>query len=235
MVRGTIFSVKRAEPPHGPGGGGEANRDWWGEGRVALENVGFTHSPALGGLVKQSRGKAESGWINADIVIFDTLKARIESSYFNYIELSFRESIYSEERMTNLELGRLVSLILVCGHILLFLFGFAVAGLGRFSQVDIAQLVLMSSPLLVVTAKAGFDYVIRNRNRTVDDTALNDRTSITLVVLVTSSFIITLFFLYFLALFDAVRFSSDQIKIGVGVIETALAGYMVIIRDKILM
>jgi len=87
--------------------------------------------------------------------------------------------------------------------------------------------------VLAIVAFAGFSFIVRNS--AVQDTSakLHDQTAAKLVTFVVIVFLASLFFVYSLALFDTTSTSIDGIKISVGAIETALGGYIGIIKDKL--
>jgi len=135
--------------------------------------------------------------------------------------------------MTKLSFARRIASILVIGHLLLFIYGLIVAGLGRLFASDVAQMVLMGTPLLALISISGFQYVVANMEVIDNSEKLPDSTGPNLIIFVCILFLLSLFFVYSLALFDYSNISVDILKISVGVIETALGGYLAIIKDNI--
>lgn len=136
--------------------------------------------------------------------------------------------------MSKLKFARKLAIVIVVGHILLFMYGLAVAAFGKFSITNATQMILMGSPLLVLVALAAFRFVVGGLV-TVDDETLPqvDSASSKLIMFVAIAFLLALFVAYSMALFQGPTVSADALKISVGVIETALGGYLGIIKDSL--
>ncbi|MGC9419956.1 MAG: hypothetical protein ACP5EN_13395 [Rhodovulum sp.] len=135
--------------------------------------------------------------------------------------------------LTEAAFARLIAAVLVVGHVLLFLFGLIVAVSGYLDFMDIAQLGLMASPMLMATAVPAFEFVARGiTDHGSDDDPKVVRSAAYLILFVILAFLAALFILYGYGLARA-GLSPDQIKIGVGAVETALGGYLGIIRRRL--
>ena len=135
--------------------------------------------------------------------------------------------------MTIHALARRLAMIMVYGHIALFLFGLMVVAFGRLELSDSVQMILMGSPLLAVVALSGLDKIIGTMTIPQDDPAVDPSVS-RFLQFVTSIFIVALFVVYCMALFRTESIlSADGIKILVGVVETVLGGYVAKIKDRL--
>lgn len=135
--------------------------------------------------------------------------------------------------MTELGFARRVASTLVVGHVILFLFGFVVAVGGHLTALDVGQLALMASPMLLAIARPAFIYVTSQLTRRdgPNDPPVHRGTA-RLIMFAIYSFFAALVVLYSLGLFRS-GMTPDQIKIGVGVVETALGGYLGTIRQQL--
>lgn len=135
--------------------------------------------------------------------------------------------------MTELDFARRVATLLIVGHVVLFMFGFVVAVGGYLTGVDVAQLALMASPLLLAVAVPAFQFVMAEITTANDPGAADVHPmSAKLVYFVVAAFLFALFLLYGMGFFRS-SLSPDQIKIGVGVVETALGGYLGVVRKRL--
>lgn len=130
--------------------------------------------------------------------------------------------------MTELALANRLARIVVYGHILLFVLGFAISFWGTVEAQDARQLILIGSPLLALVSTAAFEYIMRMP--AIDNSALVNPGRSQMATVVTSVFVLLLFVAYSTAMFHT-PLSADEIKFSVAAIETALGAYIGTVRD----
>lgn len=143
--------------------------------------------------------------------------------------------------MTLLKHSRRVAIHLTLGHFLIFAYGIIIVvfGLDGFSaggdRSDMAQILLMCAPLAMVSL-AAFRRV--SEGVTDADTPGPDNPPVaaeiaTLQMRVIWGFLLMLFALYSLTLFSGVASDPSTIKLVIGTLETALGGYLMVIRETL--
>lgn len=135
--------------------------------------------------------------------------------------------------MTRLGFARLAGTVLVVGHVSLFFYGFVVAIFGNYFVSDVAQMVLMGSPVLALTAVAGFRYMFGVLDEIDVPGNPIHRGTVILGVGVIFIFLASLFVAYTAALFEITGLNADAVKLAIGIIETALGGYLGVIRETL--
>jgi len=130
--------------------------------------------------------------------------------------------------MTELKLKTRLAQIVVYSHVGLFIYAFIIAQFGTFEGEDAAQLFLMGSPLLALVAIAAFRAVMGFPVN--DATQLANSTKVQMSITVTVAFVVLLFVAYTITMLDT-TISVPSIKFAVGIIETALGGYIGIVKD----
>jgi hypothetical protein len=130
--------------------------------------------------------------------------------------------------MTELRLARILAMIVVYGHILLFVYGFVIWQFGTLEGTETIQLILMGSPLLALVAVAAFDFVMHAQ--VSDSSPLADSIKTQMAIVVTGGFLAMLFFAYTITLFNT-QITASAIKLLVGSVETAFGAYIGIIKD----
>ena len=135
--------------------------------------------------------------------------------------------------MTELRLSRQIAQIIVYGHVSLFIYGLVLIPLlTHLPLTDVAHMVLMGSPILALVATSAFKWVIANP-QVDDESEAIDSVKVTMMRFVTLAFILSLFFIYSLALFRVPGMGPDTLKTTVGVVETVLGVYLGIIKDAL--
>jgi hypothetical protein len=126
-----------------------------------------------------------------------------------------------------------VGIIVIAGHISVFLFGFFILGIltEPFSQ-DTLQIILMASPVLAATAVAALKYVLREE--VGDDKGERVRWSFAVVTLgIPICLVAVILLLFLLAYYRAENFSLGSLKIALGFVETFFAVFMSAISEQL--
>jgi hypothetical protein len=140
-------------------------------------------------------------------------------------------SITAIGQMTNLQLAKRVAQIVVYGHILLFLYGLVVLLVGPLGFNNIAQMILMGSPLLALVGISAARFMSSLRG-VPDISGPADPDWARMAQLTTLAFLVALFATYSCGAFQS-SFSPDVLKFVVGAIETVLGGYLGVNRDAL--
>ena len=125
-----------------------------------------------------------------------------------------------------------VAAIILGGHLLVFVAGIALGLFGPLRGTDLVQVVLTASPILAVTATAAIRYVLDNQS----GIARGERTTalFSIVVITFPSVLIGCIFFLFWALYKQMQgFGPNELKIGLGAIETFFGGFIGLISDKL--
>lgn len=110
-------------------------------------------------------------------------------------------------------------------HILLFLFGFFIVGtFGHISYTDILHLVLFGAPVAAFFAANAFGLVVDKHDQRKSKPCTPAAIRLTFFIVVT--FFLALFTVYCAGIVRIPGIGIDEIKLGVGVIETVFSAYL---------
>ena len=131
------------------------------------------------------------------------------------------------------QIRTLVALIVIFGHIGVFLFGFLMLGIlvQNFSS-DTLQIILMASPVLGATAVAAVKYILGQETAT-ERGSLVDIGFAIVVISIPSILICMIGILFVITYYRLNGFSIDSLKISLGFLETFFAIFMTAISDRL--
>lgn len=124
-----------------------------------------------------------------------------------------------------------MALIVIFGHILVFIAGLALGVFRLMSGTDALQTVLMASPILASTALAGMSHIL-NRKAGYQ-TSSEDPFSIVLCLILPTILIAIILAVFILFYVQVDGFGPEQLKITLGAIETTLGAFLGAISKKL--
>jgi hypothetical protein len=125
-----------------------------------------------------------------------------------------------------------IALIVVSGHLGLFVLGGLVLVLGSHSATDVAHMMLMGTPLLLIFAGNAYTAMFKPV-QTDDNEATYSPKLVRLTRIILYCFLVVLFVIYSAALFDRSGFEIENLKTAVGIVESSVAGYLSIISNQL--
>lgn len=135
--------------------------------------------------------------------------------------------------MRQLDIRIAVALIVLFGHLLVFLFGFIFIGvLSASFNSDTLQVILMASPVLAATAIAALKYIL-GEETTRARGALVSRAFAFTVIAVPVLLIALIFLLFLITYYRLNGFGIDALKVSLGTVETCFAAFLTSISKKL--
>ena len=126
-----------------------------------------------------------------------------------------------------------VASVVIFGHVALFMYGFF--GLGLFGPLwseDALQVILMSTPVLGLTAGAGLIYILDTETVRRKGKKVNITTAFFCIAF-PLALILSNFCLYWYAAGTPENFGPMELKLGLGVLETFFATFLGAISKKL--
>lgn len=135
--------------------------------------------------------------------------------------------------MTKTNIRITVSLIIIFGHLLVFIIGFFLLNvLGPLEINDAIQLILMSTPILSIVSIQAMKYIMTDEIETLDNKKVSLSFSIVSIIF-PSIFIFSIILIFLFTYFQIDGFSVSNMKLSLGIIETFLGIYLGMITDKL--
>lgn len=130
------------------------------------------------------------------------------------------------------QIRTVVALIILVGHFLVFAAGGMLGFFGPLRGTDLAQVVLIASPVLAVTATAAFRFLLAGQY----GVAMGDKVTTVFAILVIAYptvLILCIFGLFYAAYITLNGFGPDNLKVALGALETFFGGFIGLISDKL--
>jgi hypothetical protein len=130
------------------------------------------------------------------------------------------------------QIRSLVAAITLGGHVFVFSAGMGLGLFGPLQGTDLVQVVLMASPVLAATAASALKFVLAGQ--TSIERGERVTTIFACVVIAFPVLLICGIFILFWSIYKQVSgFGPDELKIGLGALETFFGAYLGLISDKL--
>jgi hypothetical protein len=130
------------------------------------------------------------------------------------------------------QLRSTVAVLVLVGHLVVFLVGLLLGVFGPLHGVDVAQTLMMASPVLGATAMSGLTYVLANERRGTKGIKVSHVFAFVVIflpVVLLASILLIFYFVYI----QVPGFGPDNMKISLGAIETIFGGYLGAISTRL--
>jgi hypothetical protein len=130
------------------------------------------------------------------------------------------------------QIRALVALIILVGHFVVFLAGLLLGVFGPLTGTDAAQIVLMASPVLAVTATAALMWILRGETEIVKGLKVTIPFAV-ITIFFPIALLLCILLIFFANYRQVTGFGPEQLKISLGGIETFFGVYLGAISDKL--
>jgi hypothetical protein len=125
-----------------------------------------------------------------------------------------------------------VALIVLGGHLAVFIAGMALGLLGPLRGTDLVQVALMASPILAVTAVAAARSILDVANASEQGPKVPAVFAL-LVIVYPTALILCIFGLFWCLYKQVSGFGPNELKVGLGAVETFFGVFIGLISDKL--
>jgi len=125
-----------------------------------------------------------------------------------------------------------VALLVLVGHVVVFLIGMLLGIFGPLRGVDVVQTLMMACPVLGVTAMSALTYVLANESEPDRGAKVSAIFSF-VVLLFPSALLASIVLIFYFVYIQVEGFGPENMKISLGAIETIFGAYLGAISTKL--